>query len=785
MRSYFVSPVAYVVGFIFIILSGFFFLQFLGGDFRRLPSAEVGHLLRNFLIIILFTCPILTIKLFSEEKRSGTMELLLTSPITPFQIVLGKYLSALALYAILLLFTLSYVVLMKIYSPLGPDYGVMFTSYTGIFLLGASLIAIGVVTSAITQSQITAAIAGFGVSLFFFLSQIFAGQSDTSFYSKILKEVSLLNHYIDFDKGVFNSQHIVYYLLWIIFAITIATVIINKERIQKNIISLSTTLITFAIIISAYIVVKNYLTYTKDMTDDKLFRLSPWSEKIVDSIKSPIQLTIWMKEDQMSNVDPQTSVPTLLRFYTQRTNKINIRYMDPNKHPDIYANYKLIPQRDIGAIVIKKMVFPKSIPAPQFEQLILSRLKDKSQQSIIQSAYLKQSDNYLLNKDYIDNATKQAQLDLLFDTIGFKYTQHIKLTLRDLYEGNDFQGESKISGAINNLEGAKKQVLYVTEGHGEKILEQHFEQIKNTLHLENYIIRKADLSKEIPSDCNMILILAPTENFLQDESRHLVNYLNRGGNFFILLEPSFEIPNKDQKKIDLGLKDLLDSLQIKVDDSFIYDPANIKGFNIISNQGIMTLKVHKLEYGYHDIVNDLSKGNIVTYLRGIRPLFYDTSKLPKYITITPFLKTSPQAWASKSGKTDQGDVQFDENKDKKGTLNIGLAVQVKKDKSNTNDKQTDKTKKKESRAIIIGDSEFLTTNFSQLSPAAKDIFMNSISWLSQEQKQITVRPKKRKQRTIQLTPQGSNFISIFSIIILPLTIVGMGFLVYLRRRLQK
>ncbi|MDH5681903.1 MAG: ABC transporter permease [Spirochaetota bacterium] len=229
LKSYFASPIAYIVAFIFLFLTGNMFYAFLDGP--RQAQAQVGPLLGNFLLFIIFLCPVLTIKSFSEEKRSGTLELLLTSPISALELVLAKFFAAFALYASILMLTLVYVFFMDLYSAVGPDYGVVFTAYLGLLLLGGSMIAIGVFTSSLTQSQVIAAISGFGISLFFLLIQYFTSSVDSGFIKKVLKELSLLSHYYtDFDRGVLSTEHIIYYLVWIVFSLLLASNTVESHK---------------------------------------------------------------------------------------------------------------------------------------------------------------------------------------------------------------------------------------------------------------------------------------------------------------------------------------------------------------------------------------------------------------------------------------------------------------------------------------------------------------------------------------------------------------------------
>lgn len=216
LKSYFVSPLAYIVAFVFLFLGGIFFLNFVS----QTRTADVGFV-PQFLLLIVFLCPVLTIKLISEEKRSGTIELLLTSPISSLGVVLGKFFAALSLYLGILAATLFYVFWLYFYSDSGLDYGRFFAVYFGMALLGGTMISIGVFISSLNHSQVIAGIGSFGVSLFFLFSSSFI-EDTGSFYSELMSELALLPKFIDFYHGILDIQYILFFLLWIVFSLLLA-----------------------------------------------------------------------------------------------------------------------------------------------------------------------------------------------------------------------------------------------------------------------------------------------------------------------------------------------------------------------------------------------------------------------------------------------------------------------------------------------------------------------------------------------------------------------------------
>ncbi|MDE3090712.1 MAG: ABC transporter permease subunit, partial [Chloroflexota bacterium] len=160
LNSYFVSPVAYVVGAAFLLVSGVLFSLTLTSTM----DASLRGTFSNITFILVLLAPALTMKLLAEEQRMGTLELLLTSPVHDWQVVVGKFLGSLILFAVMLLGpTLFYVVLLVWLGT--PDFGPIISGYLGVLLLGGAFLSIGVLTSSLTQNQVIAYILGLAILL--------------------------------------------------------------------------------------------------------------------------------------------------------------------------------------------------------------------------------------------------------------------------------------------------------------------------------------------------------------------------------------------------------------------------------------------------------------------------------------------------------------------------------------------------------------------------------------------------------------------------------------------
>ena len=231
MRLYFTSPVAWVVFTIFLLIAGYFFYSifafFTLASMQSAMNPQMGRdlnvtdsvmrpLFSNISVILLLLMPLVTMRLFAEERRSGTIELLLTYPVRDGAVLAGKYLAALGLYAIMIALTLLYPGIVVYFARL--EWGPIFTGYLGLLLMGATFIAVGVFASSLTENQIVAAITTFGALLIFWIlgwSADYAGGTA----GKVLQFLSILEHNDSFSKGVLDTKDVLYYLNFTVLAL--------------------------------------------------------------------------------------------------------------------------------------------------------------------------------------------------------------------------------------------------------------------------------------------------------------------------------------------------------------------------------------------------------------------------------------------------------------------------------------------------------------------------------------------------------------------------------------
>jgi ABC-2 type transport system permease protein len=187
----------------------------------------IRPLLSNASVLVLFLLPMVTMRTYSEEKRSGTIELLLTSPLTDFEIIVGKFLGTVGLYLALLGVTAVYVGILFLYGR--PEWRPLVAGYLGLLLLGSCFIALGLFISSTTKNQMVAGAATFVVGLLFWIISWFA-DSTGPMVSQVLSYLSITEHFDDFGKGIIDSKHVVYYLSFISFGLFLTLKSVDSER---------------------------------------------------------------------------------------------------------------------------------------------------------------------------------------------------------------------------------------------------------------------------------------------------------------------------------------------------------------------------------------------------------------------------------------------------------------------------------------------------------------------------------------------------------------------------
>jgi ABC-2 type transport system permease protein len=229
IKAYFTSPIGYVVITFFLLLNGWIFFgllnrfNFMSFIYMQMQNPQMlmqmnlneqvlAPILQNMTVILVLTVPLITMRLFSEERKMRTDELLFTSPVSIASIVLGKFLAGFFFVFIMIALTGVYPALLFAYG--NPELGPVLSGYLGLILLATCFVAVGLFTSSLTENQIVAAVSSFVVLLMFYLINI-NSMSMSGATKDVLDYLSLIGHYADFVKGVIDTKGLIYYISFV------------------------------------------------------------------------------------------------------------------------------------------------------------------------------------------------------------------------------------------------------------------------------------------------------------------------------------------------------------------------------------------------------------------------------------------------------------------------------------------------------------------------------------------------------------------------------------------
>ncbi|WP_026731546.1 GldG family protein [Fischerella sp. PCC 9605] len=342
-----------------------------------------------------------------------------------------------------------------------------------------------------------------------------------------------------------------------------------------------------------------------------------------------------------------------------------------------------------------------------------------------------------------------------------------KRQLLQVVNVNDRLSEIKLTNGLQQISSTSTAKVYFLQGHGERQLtsgEGAISQAVQALGNKNYTTAPLNLVEKssVPSDANVLVIAGPKRSLFDGEVKVLRDYLNQGGNLLLAIDPGTD-PKLDSLLTEWGVK-LDNRLAVDVSGSVAFGPA----------VPIVT------EYGQHPITKDF--GNSISFYRLARPI--ETTPVPG-VEATKLLLTKPypNTWAESDLQNEN--LQFNEGKDLKGPLTLGVALKRKlpvPSQANPSPTPPANPTATESRMVVIGDSDFATDgSFAQ--QLNGDVFLNSVNWASQQDRQpLSIRPKEPKNRRINLTSAQANVLALSSLLVLPLIGFAVAAILWWLRR---
>lgn len=484
LRSYFTSMVGYVFIAVMVFFAGIYFMAY--NIYNGYPS--FGYTLLSCTIIFMVSIPILTMRSMAEDRRSKTDQMLLTAPVTLTSIVLGKYLAMVTVFAIPMgIYGLCPLIIgLHGSAAFAADYAAILA----FFLMGCVFIAIGMLLSALTESQIIAAVGTFAVLLVLYLW--------TDLVSFLPDTLAELLGAFDF-QGVL--QNFAYYnvfdlgglVLYLSMAAVFVFLTIQVLQRRKGAASAVTIAVVAAIAVTVNLVVgqlPSNLT-ERDLTDNSLYTVSDTSVDYLAQLETPVEVVVMARE---SDVDER--IAKFLRNYAALSDQITLTFLDPVEHPSALEEYE----------------------ATADSVVVLSAETGK-QRSI--------SFDEMLVPDYM----------------SYYYYGSVSYT--------EFDADGQLTSAVDYVTTKNSHVIYLTKNHGEQSLGVSVTDAIDKANLTTGTVSLM-LDGGVPEDCSLLLFNQPTTDLSTDETELVEDYLAQGGQVMIVLNRS-DLTNFNQILSDYGL----------------------------------------------------------------------------------------------------------------------------------------------------------------------------------------------------------------------------------------
>lgn len=394
INSFFASPIGYLVIAVFLLLNGLFLWLF-KGEFNVLDNG-FADLSSFFLLapwILLFLVPAVTMRCFSDEKKQGTLELLLTKPISHLQIVLGKYLGSFVLIILALIPTLLYIyTVYELGLPTGNlDMGSTLGSYFGLLFLVAAYTAIGVFSSTLSENQIVSFIIAVFLCFFFYIG--FEGVAEFS-SSTLIEKFGMSYHFKSMGRGVLDTRDIVYFLFIALLFIALTTLKINNRRIGKN-----DSKVFIVLGLGLVVLVFTQSVYKRfDLTADQRYTLNPATVKMIEEVNSPVVIDVFLEGESFPSEFRrlQDETKQLLEEFESKNGLITFNFINPiEDEKNRQNNIQQLNARGMTPMQLSveeqgkssyEVVFPWALASYNEETVIIPLIKNKmgaSQQDLV------------------------------------------------------------------------------------------------------------------------------------------------------------------------------------------------------------------------------------------------------------------------------------------------------------------------------------------------------------------------------------------------------------------
>ena len=754
----FTSPLAYIVLGVFLLVTGIKFFYFPGVFvFGRASFRTFFDWMPAFLAVL---APALTMRMLAEEKKSGTLELLMTLPVRDHEIAIGKWLAGTAIIAVGLAFT---VVNAMLIAPLtvsdqGFDWGPVVGGYVGTVLLASAMVALGVMFSAQTKNQVIAfilatVICGINLLLSFAVVVMPASAGEAVQY------LSAYYHFESLGRGVIDWRDVLFFVSLTAGLLLITTQTLTAHRrVGTRVTASTTTLLAIGVLVFVNLFAVR-LPLRLDLTRDKTFTLAEATEDTMKGLESPVTITAYFTKDLPPPFsDNARFIKDLLEEYRALSgDNLSFSFVDPQAEEteeDKLAK-KDVKQDIFGRISREQTSVEKELEGLGIQPVEVRVLEQDQQQT--KRAYMGIS---------VRHGEDQESLPVVQDVSSLEYD---------------------LTTMIRRLTNTKQPIVGVIQGHGEPDPDQQLARLKAAME-QNYKLQPVTLASgaeaKVPDDIDAILVIGPTSAYSDDELKAVDSFLMQGkaGGFF-LDKATVDLRSFQPTEVTQNVDTILASYGIEVGSQLVGDVSNLKLAGQ-EKRGIFTVQ-REIPYPFIPLLKNLIGDTPVTRgLVGVS-LPFAVPLYPKKIDgveVTVLGRSSPKSWledATAEGLSPQRDWAA---ADVAVTGPYELIVTAKgllPSHFNAGSKAA-----KEARIFVIGTSTML--NEQLLGPPNAALLMNLVDWLVLDPKLLAMRSRGTGEAPFdpELTDSRRNATKLIGTAGLPALLVFLG-LVRWRLREQR
>lgn len=651
LGAYYTSPIGYIFMMVFVTISVGLYIT----AFFTYPVADMRPYFDNLPLLLCVFIPAVTMRIWAEERKENTWEMLLTFPMRAWELALGKFFAALIFFALTLFATIT--VPAMLFSLGSPDLGVILSGYLGTFLLGAFFLALGIFFSGFCKDQIVAFVVTLLTCFIFFLlgTTFIASYIDDrlpGFGTLLSNLLGLFKHYSSFTRGVIDLADIVYFLAWTVLFLALNILYIDGRNRPgaKTVFSAAVTLcIAIGFLFNYLMVGQSFLRI--DVTEDKIYTISDGAKTILRDIDTPVQVKVY--------ITPRDKMPTQMKDLEQnildKLEELRVASNGKVEYTPVYM--------EVANVIAANQSMDEEVEEKTEEEAIEKRMLDKGVEPFNVQA---------MSQDEITNR-------LVYSSIGVGFKDKPEEILPRIMPQNLLELEYMLISTIYKLTQEKSPVVAlvapkeavnidpqmraILQQMGQPIpqSEDPYEYLERILQIQKYDVRRVDLTKEspLPDEYDTLAVINPRD--LNERQRWEIDRALRSGKSVILATQKYEweyratprgntVTRRDENP---GINELLSHYGVEVDADILMDTSSVT-LSVQTGNLLQDMQGGQpFNLPMHILINNdtmdpetsiTSRLSNIFYLWGTA-LTFDESKLENQgLKKRILMSSSPQAW---------------------------------------------------------------------------------------------------------------------------------------------